>query len=268
MVFTSIKESGLKYLYKYTRFDSNSYYVNLFENILYFPNITQINDPFDSQIPIKYDLLNDEQLEEYVKKSYPTYDPKNLKHQIIIQDAISKIKHNPNLIESRLLDFTRNRTGIFSLAERKDNLLLWSHYASNHSGLCFEFDAVKLNELLINVFFWENVKAFIFKVIYQDDFPIIHPINDSVEERLQKQFLMKSKAWEYEQEWRILVLDGIRVNEIPSGVIKNVYLGLNVSEQNVKIAKALIKEFNSTVCLFKAKKAKDKFGLEFDQLNC
>jgi hypothetical protein len=265
--FLSLKKSGLNHLYKYTRFDRNSYYENLFENVLYFPNITQLNDPFDSQVTIRYDLCTEAQLDAILERSIPNYDENNFEQKMKKKIAKDEFRLNPKLMEERLFNFVQQRVGIFSLAESKDNLLLWSHYSDDHKGFCVEFDAVKLYNLLINVFIWQNVKTFIFKVEYQDEFPIIIPTIDNDEERLKKQFLIKSKAWEYEQEWRILVLDGTRENEIPEGVIKNIYLGLNAVEENEKICKALLKKYNPNVGLFKAQKKKNEFGLEFEKIN-
>lgn len=264
--FVSLKNSGLKSLYKYGRFDKDNYFENIFKNILYFPNISQLNDPFDSQIPVRYDLCTDEQIDKLTIRQIPNYDPNNFTHLMRKKIAKDEIRLNPEAVLKRISGFVEERVGIFSLAQRKDNLLLWSHYSDNHKGYCIEFDTIKLNNLLIEVFLTQNVKAFIFKVNYDDNYPIIIPTVDSDEERLRKQFLIKSKDWEYEQEWRILVLDGVRINGIPKGIIKNVYLGLNVSTTNIDLVKNLLKKYNSEVKLFKAKKAENKFALVFDKI--
>ena len=54
--------------------------------------------------------------------------PKNIK------DKYKKIIDTNKFQE--YLDFI----GVISLTETKDNLLMWSHYAREHSGVAFEFD--------------------------------------------------------------------------------------------------------------------------------
>jgi hypothetical protein len=74
--------------------------------------------------------------------------------------------------------------------------------------------------------------------------------------------------WDYENEWRILLLNGSRTKvEIPNNIIKNIYFGLNASEENIKISVEVLKKFNPSVGLYKAVKKKDSFGLDFAKFN-
>lgn len=264
--FTSLKKSGLESIYKYSRFDDKEYYKDLLNNVLYFPDITQLNDPFDSQTPIRYDLCSDDELNKIIVRSIPHYNPGNYNDQLKRIFAKNDFHIDPQKMYDRLTYFITRRVGIFSMAERKDNLLLWAHYTQNHTGFCLEFDAQRLYDLLMGVFFKQNVKAFIYKVIYHKDYPILIPSVHNSEERLQKQFLIKSKEWEYEQEWRILVLDGIRKNEIPAGIIKNIYFGLNVKQDNIETCAEILKISNPGIGLYKAVKKKDAFGLDFKEI--
>jgi len=264
--FVSLKKSRIKSLYKYSRFDPNEHYKDLLNNILYFPNITQLNDPFDSQIPIQYNRCSDQELDELIIRTISGYDPRYAHYHLMRIDAKIEFRKNPQDLEGRLFHFIKGRVGVFALTEKIDNLLLWTHYTNNHSGFCLEYDAQKLYNLLVEVFVTQNVKAFIFKVKYQNEYPIIIPRINNAEERLQKQFLIKSKDWEYEQEWRILVLDGIRKNEIESGYLKNIYFGLNASQKKIETSIDILKTSNPDIGLFKAVKKKDEFGLEFEKI--
>jgi tetratricopeptide (TPR) repeat protein len=76
---------------------------------------------------------------------------------------------------------------------------MWAHYADQHRGLCLEFDAD-------HPFFDrragpEDLYRHLEKVRYSDDRP-----NLRFEDYLGlTSFLTKSRAWEYEQEWRMVV---------------------------------------------------------------
>ena len=49
------------------------------------------------------------------------------------------------------------------------------------------------------------------------------------------QFLTKSEDWDYEDEWRILFLDGsIKKEPIASECITNIYFGLFASAVNIE----------------------------------
>ncbi|HFI2739006.1 TPA: DUF2971 domain-containing protein [Citrobacter freundii] len=82
-----------------------------------------------------------------------------------------------------------------SVPEKKDprtNILMWSHYAKSHSGFVIEFDAQFLPS------------SEIVKVEYSNnrDYLTFEDINDS---NFEKIFYRKSKEWEYEQEYRVVL---------------------------------------------------------------
>lgn len=112
------------------------------------------------------------------------------------------------------------------------NRLMWSHYADGHTGFCVEYD-----------FSGADASAFAmlpFPVFYSENRPIIPwkaAIDDSAENiaeaavELMLGVLTKDKAWEYENEWRIL----LGANESPDlhmPRITCIYLGVDISEEN------------------------------------
>lgn len=166
------------------------------------------NDPFELQpyykdhIPKNADrkflellkMINNSQfsieaIEEYKKES----------ERITKEDVYSFI--NKNLIG-------------LSLTEDKDNLLMWAHYASQHSGFILEFDTE--NE------FFQNKGRFLFKVGYDinrpdvDTLKFAESIINIIKLLKQKQnptddkdsrfspIFRKSEEWKYEKEWRLI----------------------------------------------------------------
>jgi|GEM_PF-6739760 len=109
-----------------------------------------------------------------------------------------------------------------SLTEDKDNLLMWAHYASNHSGFVIEFDT-KHN------FFHGNDK-YLFKVECNEMRPevetnefasliveIVNHIENNKkipEEYLSKisRVFRKSTDWIYEKEWRLITTSNKAIN--------------------------------------------------------
>lgn len=102
---------------------------------------------------------------------------------------------------------------IKSFSENCDNLRMWSTYADNYSGMCVEYDARKLSD---------KVLYHLFPVRYSDkrvtnnnlglSFSELTEIKNSIDEidvcflkDVVGLFISKSKDWEYEKEWRIIV---------------------------------------------------------------
>jgi len=107
----------------------------------------------------------------------------------------------------------RNIVGL-SLTEDNNNLLMWSHYASNHSGFVIEFDTE--ND------FFQSTDNYLFKVMCDNERPSVNTndfasiIVDLVElikknetisqesyETISYTF-RKSLDWLYEREWRLI----------------------------------------------------------------
>lgn len=91
----------------------------------------------------------------------------------------------------------RSHWGVVCFTERYDNVEMWKRYADEFQGMVFEFD------------FSRRVVAegSLHKVVYSDDVPslkmsdVLDPQNAGGFNTLLS---VKTTAWEYEQEWRLL----------------------------------------------------------------
>lgn len=81
-------------------------------------------------------------------------------------------------------------------SERNNSMLMWSHYAEQHTGLCVGYRLYDLIE-----------KYNIFPVIYSNQMPQISDIRNAEEGTLYQSILTKCEDWSYEQEWRIIDID-------------------------------------------------------------
>ncbi len=104
-----------------------------------------------------------------------------------------------------------------SFSENKNDILMWSHYGDNFSGMCVEYDICEIN----------NALAFhLFPVIYSNKRCIKSSLDISLKELstlkyaiknrdcpdevdflkdIMALFICKSKEWEKEAEWRLIV---------------------------------------------------------------
>jgi hypothetical protein len=159
------------------------------------------------------------------------------------------------------------QTGICCLSRDPLNLLMWAHYAKNHTGFVVEFSIPQnmectkeeVSEIIIG-------HLFPLKVEYSKEKPVIDS-NDDNDTNLNKQFLTKSIDWVYEQEER--VIDYIRGSGIHpykhTTILKSVIAGLKMTDDDYDTLKSVITEFNkktnSNVQLYKAIKTKGQFAI-------
>jgi hypothetical protein len=264
--FEELKNSDVKSLYKFTSFDNDGYYKDLLNNFLWLSSRTGLNDPFDSQIPLRYDLCTEEQLK---KKMFDilTRKVQGKIPEHLIESQYARLRANQDFFSNNLETAIEQTVGIFSMTQHRDNLLLWSHYANGHTGFCLEFDSLKLNSCIDEKFIKLNIKLFLFKVNYDTNFPIINPCEVAMEEMYKMMFLTKSNDWSYEDEWRIIFLDGSNKKEpITPECIKNIYFGLRASDDNIKTSIEILKKSNPDIGVYKALKKREAFGLKFEKL--
>lgn len=152
-----------------------------------------------------------------------------------------------NEIEKTIANMSDNLFLIGCLCTDYKNRLMWSHYADSHKGFCVEYD-----------FSGKDKLAFInhpFPIHYSECRPLI-PWDAAVENTTDKLketsteimlgLLAKDSAWEYENEWRILISSNESPNlKMPK--ITCIYLGTNISEINKRKILRIAKERNILV---------------------
>lgn len=96
----------------------------------------------------------------------------------------------------------RTRMGITCLSETDDSLLMWAHYAKNHSGICVEYELLEFSDKL----HFSPVP-----IVYSDERVSIHTLENLENDMLGlfiESLTSKSPEWSYEKEWRIIRDDG------------------------------------------------------------
>lgn len=160
--------------------------------------------------------------------------------------------------------------GIFSLTEKPNNLLMWSHYARAHEGLVLGFDSAH------EYFDQRKAKTDEFKHLRKVEYRLNRPNAPLADLGGVDVFLVKSKEWEYEQEWRIMrpLADAFRVipdepykiylYQYPLEAVAEVILGSRMNEVSINVITALLnerKEF-SNVSLKQAVPSENQFKIE------
>ena len=155
------------------------------------------------------------------QKMYP-------EHEIARQDVTHLINDKIFQINSKLVELFL----IGCLCTDYKNRLMWSHYADSHRGFCIKYDFSELTDQINNYL--------PLPIYYTNDRPTI-PWNvtfentqDNLSEataQIMLGLLTKDNAWEYENEWRILI-PSTNGTEFKMPKISCVYLGVAINEDN------------------------------------
>lgn len=105
-----------------------------------------------------------------------------------------------------------------SMSETAESPLMWAHYASAYDGVCLELSARNCD------FLSENLE----KVLYYDAPPTCE-FGENFEALGRYVAAVKSRCWEYEQEWRLISTPPERTQLIARGAIGSVTIGQAVS---------------------------------------
>lgn len=171
------------HLYKYLDFQGG---LKMLENSnLQFTNATQLNDPFDCHPAlINFSNVPDEKRSDRIAK-------------------MSVLLHTAKHVSER------NHAWICSLSKVYDSLLMWSYY-SNHRGVCIGLDMDKANKYLSQIMCSIHIGAQELEVQYKDIIKKPDYFHDKID-FIRYQLSTKAKAWEHEQEVRLLLINPTNV---------------------------------------------------------
>lgn len=163
--------------------------------------------------------------------------------------------------------------GITCFSETPFNMLMWSHYANKHSGICVEYDFSKLFSTVPN--------SLLLPVEYTNKRPLL-PVEMVVVSRngsyewdqskiqmllpaLLKSLAIKSEIWSYEREWRHIIF----TKDIPNRlaclpIISKIILGINISPENREKVLTIAKEKGIPVYIASMKS--DKYEMVWSKL--
>jgi hypothetical protein len=207
--------------------------------------------------PLKRELF----LREGARKKYPAANKKNRKR--LIKQARMILVFSPEFIENTYEEFLRT-TGLYCLSEKKDDILMWSHYANVHRELRLEFDAFHDALLANRMIFGQALK-----VLYSEERPVLNVINIGEPREYQKALLTKSTHWEYEREWRVIKTPGEGgpgLKPFHPASLTGVIFGALISPENKQKVRDWIIRYPTKLSLYEARINEDKFKVDIEPI--
>jgi hypothetical protein len=258
------------------------------------------NDPFDIQSGLHFDFnletLHGKVLDRlYMLATAPTeppVDPHDVWGKIVLEvrrnfpvHGFPRERWETMTAEPfrRLVDLIRNTQQkyqqhwwdtllpsirVFCVSEDRDNLLMWAHYAKDHSGSVMEFWSLpeEDNPLSVarSVEYASTPPPFCTESEWLDDMMAIRKLDTSALYR--RYAYIKSDHWFYEREWRVWypsASSGIHdYMPIRQSELKAIYLGCRADPKFVEDAVTLTRKAFPNTRIMRAKKKEGSYGLE------
>lgn len=258
----------MKIVYKFRNWEDNWHKKLLTENIIHFSSPNVFNDPFDSTIPFRYDLVSDNELinsyYRVIKKENPNLSRREIR-ELAREEVKKGFVKGPEYLEKAkeiTEQYNSKMFGIFSVAGKYDSLLMWSHYANNHKGFCVGLKYELLIDFCTRYFFQKEKVLESRQIFYQEDYPVLIPTIEDDVEFMIRPLTYKSKIWEYENEYRIIVYEGANENVvIPNEIFEGVVLGCKMPTEMKKEIKEIVDKKN--IPLAEAKMHPEKYSLQY-----
>lgn len=236
-----------RYLYKYKSLKSNFDKI-LIDQELWFSTPDKFNDPFDCQIQV--DTTNSqEEKEQFLNESLETFlsSEKNNFKIVFNNDKIWDDLVNRNFKKEI------NKIRISCFGSNQDNILMWSHYADYHAGVCLKFDVLADPDffkipLMVN---------------YQPFYPIYNPFKGGKQLLVSALIGTKSDIWKYEEEVRIVKLESGPYKFKKTALVEVIF-GCKTNQDEINKIKKLATDNNLHHLKFsKAILKKKQYGLDF-----
>jgi hypothetical protein len=255
--------AGIKFLYHYQKFDPEHLTTVLRDHKIYCSDPSSMNDPWDFRPWFDHGPMLDnpsemERMLEYFRSNVGDEvlnSPERLLFEEQLRQNPEKLREFMETFSVRLSETICKRR-IYCLTPCPVSILMWAHYAQNHTGVCLEFS---VNNQLIGAA--RPVK-------YNTDYPRWTP--QTIKEEVSALILTKAMDWRYEREFRILVgegpnfkgtpyeLDGSHVH-LPPGALTSVILGC---EAKHALIENLIRTFAPGLPIKHARRVTNKYELE------
>ena len=162
----------------------------------------------------------------------------------VFNDLIKKIKTK-----------SVNGRGVLALSKTNENILLWSHYAENHTGVAIKLNVAKDPEFFVTP---KNI-------VYTKQYVPLNYLRDSKKSILDT-LSTKSMDWQYEEEVRVYK-SNFGVYKINPVAITDVFFGIKTHANDIaKIKNTCTRNGLNHVKFYKAEKKYGEFSLQFNPI--
>lgn len=283
-----------KLFYKYHRISEN-FLNNLSNNQLFFCDPTEFNDPFDCKITLCKKGTEEEWIAYYTANRW---EKERIEKKIEGDLKNGKSVKQGEKIVSYLDIDTSILPRVCCFSTKNDSILMWSHYADNHKGVCLCFKpkktrvddsrSDKLNDMYRLTLDSSDLDSSInelrkveYKAKCPDEVNILNLDETEVGKQVWECFTTKYCDWKYEEEYRMFVFKKYfheidekgklkYVKKYEKKELEGVIFGLKIKHDNAqevynKICEHYINE-GEEINFYKAIPVKGKYAVKIEKI--
>ncbi|PHR70585.1 MAG: hypothetical protein COA67_08140 [Lutibacter sp.] len=187
-----------------------------------------VADPLEFNDPFEFSLH-----EEYYTNSEGKQEFLELNHKQRIKNIQNQIKN----------------FGVVCYSTKYSNILLWSHYADNHKGMCLVFDVKE-----------ENI-SFMRKISYDKKLPFVGHKSDISHEDIISVVTTKSSDWLYEYEYREVITKKKILKDYPGDLVEIIF-GCRTPLDDIKIVRDIAVGKNNKLIISKMIIAQNNYQID------
>lgn len=236
-------------LWKYRHWDDAGHTQNMItKGELFFSHPHNFNDPFEfhwlekmPKKPAEIDALARAMCAVHCKNNPRVNRKEQYNH--LLADLKERAKRRGKVSPTE----TQITIGVYCLAERHDDLLMWSHYANQHTGVCLGIDTSALPKAVL-------------PVRYAKERPVLDAweYTGTNHQQFVNLSLSKGDVWAYEREWRTIYNLGAHSFR---GCVTHVIVGARASHKTRNEVRKATRDSGATV--YHASLSTVEYGLTF-----
>jgi hypothetical protein len=287
------------YFYKFMTIDTAK--VVLETSSLRWSKPSLFNDPFDHQVSFEFPYSEKEFSNALAKKMEDViYGPETFfHHPTLFSKAMLGLREKRNAFsKEEILEIIKrgcdgsaelsqefqaninslitnglNQSRLLCVSENKENVVMWSHYADSHKGVCIKLNCIE--EV-------DNTLLAARPVEYSENFPVYLDINDQIDhitgerdvkvaQLIKDVAYIKHADWAYEKEWRVH-----RPHETSEGdystwsedkrVFGSIYLGCRIAPNDAAEIISIAEQKYPKMDIYEARTSTTGFRLNFEKI--
>jgi hypothetical protein len=259
-----------EYLYRFTTVDRAEEILT--QASIFFPSPADFNDPFDCKFrPVSSASFLKRQRfsRELIRERNPNLPKRQVKQWA--RRASSKASFEEGT--RRLMARIAASVGMLCLTSRNDSILMWSHYANRHQGVCVQFRGL------------EELPCPPLPIVYSDKYPELDLLayepflarQDELarakqRELVERMYLTKAKDWSYEHEWRIIDWAAARAgsrgfHSINPNHLTGIIFGCRITKEDGEKIRACVVQMKTPIRLYQAAQSSTAFRLDLAEVD-
>lgn len=149
------------------------------------------------------------------------------------------------------------RTAFCCLSTDNVSVLMWSHYADYHRGVCFEFKESP-----------QDLTFIALPISYSSTRPVVRPADEMNNETFTACVLSKSKDWEYEREFRMVDHgSGAGFRSFHPDRLKGLILGCRISKEDENYVLSTVRKHRNDIKVRKCVLDSSQYAIEIRDLH-